>query len=104
MLIDKTLFPNALYQSYVQSVLDYGLAAYGTFGANLQPLDPAQYMAACKVSGCTRDTRHEVVYHEAGLKPFRQRLEHGRAAGLFVLQERRRLPQLVKAVWGERQG
>ena len=83
----KTL--RILHQSYVQSVLDYGLAGYGSFGAYLQPLDHAQYQAACKVSGCTRDTRATVALREAELYSATQRAE--RAAAL-AYERCRRLP------------
>eukprot|EP00664_Eupelagonemidae_sp_cell27_P006113 gene6113-1630_t len=54
------------------------MAAYGPYADSkaLSGLETEQYWAACRVSGCTKDTRREVALAEAGLQSMAQRRDY----------------------------
>ena len=86
----------SLHLSYVQSTADYAMAAYGPYAGTklLGELETEQLFAACRVSGCTKDTRREVALMEANLQSIEQRLDYCSA---MQYERCMRLPGSVKA-------
>eukprot|EP00660_Eupelagonema_oceanica_P019762 gene19762-biopygen40139 len=74
----------ALHLAYVQSRLDYGLAAWGPLlpPTSVSKLQSEQYQAACKVSGCARGSDTRAVLSEAHLSSVEQRIDFAAAAAL----------------------
>eukprot|EP00660_Eupelagonema_oceanica_P019477 gene19478-biopygen16142 len=74
----------ALHLAYVQSRLDYGLAAWGPLlpPTSVSKLQSEQYQAACKVSGCARGSDTRAVLSEAHLSTVEQRIDFAAAAAL----------------------
>eukprot|EP00660_Eupelagonema_oceanica_P014669 gene14669-biopygen23311 len=72
----------ALHLAYVQSRLDYGLAAWGPFlnDTAINKLQPEQYQAACTISGCARGTRVAAALAEAHLTSVEQRIDYAAAS------------------------
>lgn len=61
----------AVHKTYTESAADHGLGAWGTIAApsTIDIVDKKQREAARIITGCTRDTKNDVVLCEAGLLP-----------------------------------
>ena len=85
-----------LHQTYTQSAVDYGLAAWGpmTAPSNIEKVARKEREAARIITGCVRDTPVDSLTREAGLTPLSSRV---RLQATLQHERNTRLPSDVPA-------